>query len=58
MDSSLLDEEFDNIIGEGLDGKFKVDKRTEGVIEVKTVEEDLDNDDDDDDEENKKEEWL
>ena len=26
MDSSLLDEEFDNTVGEGLDGEFEVDK--------------------------------
>ena len=42
MDSSLLDEEFDNTVGDGGDGEFEV----EG-IEVETVEEEEDDSDDD-----------
>ena len=39
MDSSLLDEEFDNTIGEGLDGEFEGVEEVIEVIEVKTVRE-------------------
>ena len=40
MDSSLLDEEFENTVGECLDDEFKVGEEwIEELIEVKIVEE-------------------
>ena len=40
MDSSLLDEDFDNTVGKGKDGEFKRgQEQVEEVIEAKTVEE-------------------
>ena len=37
MDSSLLQEEFDNTVGVDIDGDFKVDEQIEEFV-VKTVE--------------------